>query len=114
MIDGRNFFDLPVKNNLRNKITFEKVMLKVKLMITHTGCVLDDPYFKEYYKLIAINLSKQQKLYADPKAMQQNHFTRNLERDRETRIVFILEEAKETVLDFSKKAVEKYFDFILF
>ena len=35
------------------------------------GCLLDYPYFKEYYKLIAINLSKQKKLDADPKAIQQ-------------------------------------------
>ena len=40
-----------------------------------TGCLLDYPYFKKYYKLIAIDLSKQQTLDADPKAMQQINFT---------------------------------------
>ena len=50
--------------------------------------------------LIAIDLSKQQKLYADPKALQQINFTGNIE--KETSIFSITEQAKETVLDFSK------------
>ena len=50
--------------------------------------------------LIAIDLSKQQKLYADPKALQQINFTGNIE--KETSIFSIIEQAKETVLDFSK------------
>ena len=40
-------------------------------------CLLDCAYFKEYYKFIAIDLSKQQVLDADPKAMQQISFTGN-------------------------------------
>ena len=45
----------------------------------HTnGCLLDYNYFKEHYKLIAIDLSKQQKLDSDPKAMQQTNFNGNL------------------------------------
>ena len=44
-----------------------------------TGCLLDYPYFKEYYKLIAIVRSKQQKLDVDPKAIQQNYFCGNLD-----------------------------------
>ena len=43
------------------------------------GCLLDYPYFEKYYKLIAIDLSRQQKLDADPKAIQQIDFTRNLD-----------------------------------
>ena len=58
--------------------------------------------FKECYKLIAIDLSKQQKLDADPKAIQQINFTGNLERDGNTQIFFIIEGAKETILGFSK------------
>ena len=61
--------------------------------------------FKENYKLIAIDLSKQQELDAHPKAMQQINFTWNLERDGNTQMFFIDEETKETVLDFSKVAV---------
>ena len=40
-----------------------------------TGCLLDQPYYKENYLLIAIDLSKNQALDADPKAMQQINFT---------------------------------------
>ena len=51
--------------------------------------------------MIAIDLSKQQALDADPRAIQQINFTVKLDRAGNTRIYFILEEAKETVLDFS-------------
>ena len=50
--------------------------------------------------MIAIDSSKQQALDADPKAMQQINFTGNLERDNGTIMFFIIEEAKETALDF--------------
>ena len=49
--------------------------------------------------MIAVDLSKQQVLDADPKAIQRINFTANLDRAGNTRIYFILEEAKETVLD---------------
>ena len=70
-----------------------------------TGCLLDYPYFKKYYKLIAIDLSKQQTLDADPKAMQQINFTQNRDRAEGSTIFFIIEEVKETVLDFSERTV---------
>ena len=69
------------------------------------GCLLDYPYFKKYYKLIAIDLSKQQKLDADPKPMQQINFAEILTRAGGARMYFIIEEAKETVLYFSKRTV---------
>ena len=65
-----------------------------------TGRLLDYSYFKKYYKLIAIDLSKQQELDADPKAIQQINFSGNLENDN-SRIFFIIEKAKENILDFS-------------
>ena len=68
--------------------------------------LVDYPHFKEYYKVIAIDLSKQQKLDADPKAIQQINFTGNLNRAKAATIFFIIEEAKETVLDFSKGTVK--------
>ena len=52
----------------------------------------DYPYFKEHYKLIAIDLSKQQKLDADPKEKQQINFTGNLEKN--AAIFSTIEEAK--------------------
>ena len=56
--------------------------------------------------MIAIDLSKKQVLDADPKAIQQIIFTTNLYRDGSTTICFIIEEAKETILDFSRGTVE--------
>ena len=56
--------------------------------------------------MIAIDLSKQQALDADSKAIQQINFTANLDKAGSTRIYFILEEAKETVLDFSQGTVK--------
>ena len=71
-----------------------------------TGFLLDYTYFKNYYKVIAIDLSKQQTLDADPRPSQQINFTANLDRAGNTRICFILEEAKETVLDFLEGPVK--------
>ena len=96
MIDGKNFFDQPVKNN---KVTYGNIR---KIATGQgddytTGCLLDYIYFKNYCKMIAVDLSKQQVPDADPKAIQQINFTANLDRAGNTRIYFILEEAKETV-----------------
>ena len=85
MIDGKDFFDQPVKNN---KITYENI----RKIATGQGddyttdCLLDYIYFKDYYKMIAVDLSKQQALNADPKAIQQINFTANLNRDENTRV----------------------------
>ena len=56
--------------------------------------------------MIAVNLSKQQVLDADPKAIQKINFTANLDREGNTRFYFILEEAKETVFEFSQGTVK--------
>ena len=108
-IDGKNFFDQPVKMILENMKTLEKVLL-VKEMGQGddytTGCLLDYPCFKENYEMIAIYLSKQQALDADPRAIQQINFTENLDRAGNTTMLFIIEEAKETALDFSQGTVK--------
>ena len=64
--------------------------------------MLDYIYFKNYYKIIAIDLSKQQALDADPKAIQQI----NLDRAGNTKFYVTLEEAKETVFEFSQGTVK--------
>ena len=71
-----------------------------------TGCLLDYSYFQNHYKMIAIDLSKQQALDADPKAIQEINFTANLDREGNTTMFFIIEETKETVLDFSQGTVK--------
>ena len=68
--------------------------------------MLDYSYFNNHYKIIAIDLSKQQVFDADPRAIQQINFTANLDRDGNTTMFFIIEEAKETVLDFSQETVK--------
>ena len=55
--------------------------------------------------MISVDLSKQKTLDADPKAIKQISFTANLGRDGNTRFYFILEEAKETVFEYSQGTV---------
>ena len=57
MINGRNFFDKPVKSNLITYDNIRKIATGQGDDYT-TGCLLDYTYFKEYYKMIAIDLSK--------------------------------------------------------
>ena len=68
--------------------------------------MLDYNYFKNYHKMIVIDLSKQQALDADPKVIQQINFNANLDRVGQTAMFFITEETKETVLDFSQGTVK--------
>ena len=68
--------------------------------------MLDYSYLTNTYKMIAVDLSKHQALDADPKAIQQINFTGNLDRAGNTRVYFILEEAKEIILDFSQGTVK--------
>ena len=67
---------------------------------------MDITYFKENYKMIATDLSKQQGLNADPTAIQHMNFTANLARDGNKKMFFIIEENKELMLDFSKGTVK--------
>ena len=60
IIDGSNFFDQPIKNDLKTHDNIRKIATGERDDYT-TGCLLDYLYFKEHYKLIAIDLSKQQK-----------------------------------------------------
>ena len=114
MINQRNFLDQPVKNNL---ITYDNN----QMIATGQGddyttcCLLDYNYVNEYYKMKAIDLSKQQALDADLKAIQHINFIENLDRglnadgqiiNVNATMLFITEEAKETVLEFSQGTVK--------
>ena len=104
-IDSKNFFDQPAKND---KIIHENIR---KITTAQgddyiTGCLLDYSYFKENYKLIVIDLSKQWFLDADSRAIQQINFTANLGRAGNTTMFIIIEEAKETVSYFSQGTVK--------
>ena len=94
IINGENVFDQPIKNN---KVTYENIR---KIATDQgddytTGCLLDYLYFKDSYKVIAVDLSKQEALYANPRENQKINFTTNLDRAGNTRIYFIFEEAKK-------------------
>ena len=102
MIDGRNFFDQPINSDLKTYENIRKIATGQGDDYT-TGCLLDYSYFKENYKMIAIDLSKQQALDADPKAIQQINFTVNFDRAGNTTIICIIKEAKETVSAFSQR-----------
>ena len=106
MIDGKSFLDQPI-NSMAAK-TYENIR---KATIGQeddytTGCLLDYSYFKSHYKMIAIDLSKQQALYADPRAFQQINSTANLDRAGNTTMFFIIEVVKETVFEFQQGTVK--------
>ena len=102
MIDGKNFFDQPINNMIKTYENIRKITIGQGDDYT-TGCLLDYTYFKKYYKMIAVDLSKQQALDADPKAIQQINFTANLDRAGNKIIYFILEEAKQRLLKERKE-----------
>ena len=104
MIDGKKFFDLPINSDLKTYENIRRISSGQGDDYT-TGCLLEYSYFRDHYKVIAIDLSKQQVLDADPTAIQQINFTANLDRAGDTTMFFIIEEAKEIVLDFSQGTV---------
>ena len=101
----KNFFDQPINNMIKTYENIRKITTGQGDYYT-TGCLLDYTYFKKYYKMIAIDLSKQQVLDANPKAIQQINFSANFDRDGNTRFYFILKEAKETIFKFSQGTVK--------
>ena len=105
MINGKNLFDQPIKNYKETYDNIRNVCTGSGSDYT-TGSLLYFPYFKASYKIIIVDLRKQQALHAERKAIQKINFTANLDRAGNTRIYFILEEAKETILDFSQGTVK--------
>ena len=105
MIDSRTFFDQPINSMAK---TYENIKKSARGQGDDytTDCLLDYPYFKDAYKMITIDLRKQQALDTDPRAIQQISFTVNLDRTGNTTMFFIIEEAKETVLEFSQGTVK--------
>ena len=79
--------------------------MKILEKLLLVNCLLDYIYFKNYYKMIAADWSKQQALDADPKPIQQINFAASLDRAGNTRFYFIFEEAKETIFEFSQGTV---------
>ena len=105
MIDGKIFFDQPMSSELKTYGNVRKIATGKGDEKT-TDCLLDYSYFKENYTMIAIDLSKQQALDADPRTIQQIGFTANLNRAGNTTMFFSIEQEKETMLDFSQATVK--------
>ena len=104
-INGKNLFDQPINNDIKTYENIRKIATGKRDDYT-IGSLLDFPYLKEDYKVIVINLSKQQALDADPRAIQQINFGANLDRAGNTTMLFITVEAKETILYFSQGNVK--------
>ena len=105
IIDGRNFYDNPIESDIEKYRELKKVMIGKGEDYT-TGCLLDYNYFKDNYKLVAVDLSKQKELDADPRAIRQIELKYML--GINSTIYWILEQSKETILEFYKGTVKVY------
>ena len=98
-IDGKNFYDQSINDLIKQYDEIRKISTGQGDDYT-TGCLLDIAYFEKNLRLIAADLSKQKTLDADSRAIQQIIFTGKT--NNEIRVYYILEQAKETILEFSK------------
>ena len=103
MIGERNFYDQPINDLIKQYDEVRKVSIGYGDDYT-TGSLLDYAYFKDNYRLIAVDLSKQKTLDADPRAIQQIVFQGVVggENNTKIRLYTILEKSKETILEFYK------------
>ena len=97
LIDGRNFYDQPINDSIRKDDEIRKIATGKRDNYA-TGCLLDYYYFKKNYQLIAVDLSKQRELDADPRAIQQIEFIGMLK--TRSNVFTILEKSNETILEF--------------
>ena len=105
IIDGRNFYDNPIESDIEKYRELKKVMIGEGEDYT-TGSLLDYDYFNKHYKLVAVDLSKQKELDADPRAIQQIEFKYML--GTNSTIYWVLEKSKETILEFYKGTFKVY------
>ena len=101
-IDGKNLFDQPINRMTKTDENIRKIATGQRDNYA-TGCLLDYSYFKDHYKMIAIDLSKQQALDADPRTVQQINFTANLDRDGNTTMSLSLKKQKKLFWTFHKE-----------
>ena len=103
LIDGTNFYDQSINDQIRKYDEVRKVATGKGDDYT-TGCLLDYKYFKENCQLIAVDLSKQKELDADPRAIQQIEFYGML--DTNAQLCTVSEKSKETLLEFYKETAK--------
>ena len=99
LINGRNFYGQPISDQIRKYDKIRKTTTGKGDDFT-TGCLLDYKYYKDHYKLIAVDLSKQKELDTDPRAIQQIEFLGMLKTN--SQVCTVLEKSKEIVLEFYK------------
>ena len=124
IINGKNFYDQPIDSDIKRYEEIRKLTTGQEENCT-TGCLLEYEYFKNHYRLIEIDLSRQKELDADPKAIQKLKFVGQLNKlyaaaaaaagdndddddDDDTESMFILtilEKIKETRLKSSQGSV---------
>ena len=105
IIDRRNFYDNQIESDIEKYRELKKVMIGKGEDYT-TGSLLDYNYFDKHYKLVAVDLSKQKELDADPRVIQQIELKCMLATN--STIYWVLEKSKETILDFYKGTVKVY------
>ena len=105
MIDRKNFFVQPIKSYIKTYENIQKITSSQGDDYT-TVCLLDYNYFRKHYKMIVVDLSKQQALDADPKAIQQINFTGSINGNDNILIFLIIQEVKESIWDFSQGNVK--------
>ena len=113
LIDGRNFYDQNIFDDFKKYEELRKVMTGRGEDFT-TGSLLDYDYWKNNYKLICCDLSKQKVLDGNPKANQQIEFIYKLDNTKadgggnKAQILTVLEKEKKTNLEFSKGTLKVY------
>ena len=105
IIDRRNFYDNPIESDIEKYGELKKVMNGKGEDYTR-GSLLDYDYFKKNYKLVAVDLSKQKELDADPRAIQQIEFKYMFETN--STIYWVPEKSKEIILEFYKGTAKVY------
>ena len=106
IIDGRNFYDNPIESDIEKYRELKKVMIGKGEEDHTTGSLFNFNYFDKYYKLVAVDLSKQKELDADPRAIQQIEFKYIL--GTNSTIYWVLKKSKKTILEFYKGTVKLY------
>ena len=107
MIVGINFYDQSINDIIKQHDEFRKVSTRYGDDYT-TGCLLDYAYFKDSYRLTAVDLSKKKYLDADRRAIQQIVFQEVVggENNTKIRLYTILEKSKQAILEFAKETAK--------
>ena len=106
--EGRNFYDQPINDSTKQQDETRKVSAR-QGDDYKTGCLLDLAYFEKRYRLVAADLSKQKASQTDSRAIQQIIFTDKIKAtvaNTRVMIYYILEQSKETTLQFAKKTTK--------